>query len=69
MPQLCLGTAQFGLDYGVTNLLGQVSEKSIAQILHTADDLGIHWIDTAQAYGNAETILGRLWPSDHNFND
>ena len=66
-PSLCIGTAQFGLDYGVTNSSGQVSEKNVADILLKAYKSGIGWIDTAQAYGNAEEVLGRNLPDSHSF--
>lgn len=60
-PQrLALGTAQFGLDYGVTNRAGQVSEAAAHEVLARAWALGIEWLDTAAAYGTAETVLGRL---------
>jgi aryl-alcohol dehydrogenase-like predicted oxidoreductase len=63
--QLCLGTAQFGLTYGITNAAGQVAEAEVGQILTQAEALGIRWLDTAQAYGNAETVLGRQLPASH----
>lgn len=66
-PQLCLGTAQFGLAYGVTNAVGQVSEAMVAQLLAQAEGAGIRWLDTAQAYGNAETVLGRQLPPSHPY--
>lgn len=66
-PQLCLGTAQFGLAYGITNAVGQVSEAAVAQLLNQAEAAGIHWLDTAQAYGNAEAVLGRQLPAIHGF--
>jgi aryl-alcohol dehydrogenase-like predicted oxidoreductase len=66
-PQLCLGTAQFGLAYGITNAAGQVTESEVAQLLHQAANGGIHWLDTAQAYGNAEAVLGRHMPVGHSF--
>ena len=66
-PQLCLGTAQFGLTYGITNAAGQVAEAEVGQILTQAEALGIRWLDTAQAYGNAETVLGRQLPAPHRF--
>lgn len=66
-PKLCLGTAQFGLSYGVTNNLGQVSEKEVAQILLEANASDITFIDTAQSYGNSEEILGRNIPIGNNF--
>lgn len=67
-PSLCLGTAQFGLDYGATNLSGQVTEKNAAIILTKAHESGINWIDTAQAYGNAEEVLGRNLTASQTFN-
>ena len=66
-PQLCLGTAQFGLAYGITNTDGQVSEVEVAQLLLRAQDAGILYLDTAQAYGNAEMVLGRQLPTSHCF--
>ena len=66
-PQLCLGTAQFGLAYGLTNAAGQVTESEVALLLHQAANNGIRWLDTAQAYGNAEAVLGRNMPVGHSF--
>ena len=66
-PQLCLGTAQFGLVYGITNSVGQVTEAEVAQLLAQANVAGICWLDTAQAYGNAEAVLGRNLPAAHRF--
>ena len=62
-PQLCLGTVQFGLPYGVTNQGRQVPEDEVSRILALAAASGIELLDTAQAYGTAETLLGRCWPS------
>lgn len=63
-PQLCLGTVQFGLPYGVTNQGGQVPEGEVSRILDLAASSGIKLLDTAQAYGTSETLLGRCWPTD-----
>ena len=60
-PELCLGTVQFGLPYGVTNQLGQVPEPEVCRILELAATSGIKLLDT-EAYGMAETVLGRCWP-------
>ena len=62
-PQLCLGTAQFGLSYGITNALGQVADLEVSQICEQAASEGIQFLDTAQAYGNSEAVLGRCWPA------
>lgn len=66
-PQLCLGTAQFGLAYGITNAAGQVGEAEVADLLSRAEAAGILLLDTAQAYGNAEAVLGRNLPAGHQF--
>ena len=62
--QLCLGTVQFGLPYGITNQAGQVPEAEVRRILDLAAASGISLLDTAQAYGTAETVLGRCWPTE-----
>lgn len=67
MPELALGTAQFGLDYGITNQSGQVPEQEVSLILEEAAAAGIRYLDTAQAYGNAETILGKTLSKKHSF--
>ena len=64
---LCLGTAQFGLAYGVTNRSGKVSEDAVATLLLQAEKAGIRWLDTAQAYGDAETVLGRHLAGAHKY--
>jgi aryl-alcohol dehydrogenase-like predicted oxidoreductase len=62
-PQLCLGTAQFGLSYGITNTTGQVAEEEVRRILEFAAQEEIEFLDTAQAYGSSESVLGRCWPT------
>jgi aryl-alcohol dehydrogenase-like predicted oxidoreductase len=58
-PQLCLGTVQFGLPYGITNTAGQVEEPEVRRILAMAAQQGVELLDTAQAYGTAESVLGK----------
>lgn len=64
---LCLGTAQFGLPYGITNTTGQVDRGEVGRLLALAARGGVHWLDTAQAYGEAEAVLGACLPSGHRF--
>jgi len=55
---MTLGGVQFGLDYGIANTNGKVSEiQSIAIIRHAITE-GIEYIDTAAAYGDSEKIIG-----------
>ena len=44
-----LGTAQFGLDYGITNSKGRVPEEEVGSILDAEEAAGINMLDTAAA--------------------
>jgi aryl-alcohol dehydrogenase-like predicted oxidoreductase len=61
--RLALGTVQFGLPYGVANIQGQVSFDQAKAMLGAMRKVGIDTIDTAIAYGEAETVLGRIGTS------
>ena len=62
MPsKIVLGTAQFGLDYGINNKTGQVTEIEIKNILELARSNEIYLIDTAYLYGNSESRLGEAF--------
>ena len=56
---LAIGTAQFGLDYGISNSAGKVKLPEIKKIIKLASDSGIDTIDTAMAYGDSEELLGK----------
>jgi aryl-alcohol dehydrogenase-like predicted oxidoreductase len=56
---LALGTAQLGQAYGIANRVGQPDEKTAHAILDVAWRAGIRHVDTAQAYGDSEAIVGR----------
>lgn len=58
LSKLTIGTAQFGLDYGIANRGGKVSFEEIQKILDFALEEGINSLDTAIAYGDSETRLG-----------
>jgi len=64
--KLSIGTAQFGLNYGVNNAYGKVSIQSIKEILEMAKEHGVRHIDTAPAYGVSEEVLGKSWPDSKN---
>jgi len=58
--KIVLGSAQFGLNYGISNKSGKTSLVEVESILDYAYNKGIYTIDTASNYGNAETILGNF---------
>lgn len=62
--RLALGSAQFGLDYGIANQRGKVGAEEIALILSEARRQGLNTIDTAIAYGDSEKNLGAAGVAD-----
>ena len=59
VSELCLGTMTFG-GKGYWQAIGQVPQDEVTQLVKTALDKGINFIDTANAYseGLSETMLG-----------
>ena len=55
--ELCLGTVQFGMDYGI-NGKKKPTIKECVNCMDYAVCHGIKSIDTAAAYGNAEEVVG-----------
>ncbi|MCA2882674.1 MAG: aldo/keto reductase [Microcystis sp. M046S1] len=60
MIPLALGTAQFGMPYGVANQQGKISFASATEILRYAHLAGVDTLDTAIAYGDSEQCLGSI---------
>ncbi len=52
------------MDYGITNNTGKISNPEIKKILKFAVKNNIDLIDTAQSYGNSESLLGDLLPKN-----
>jgi aryl-alcohol dehydrogenase-like predicted oxidoreductase len=59
MNNLCIGTAQLGMDYGVANQTGMPDFDEATQIIKIALQYGVRYFDTAQAYGGSEITLGK----------
>lgn len=55
---LVLGTAQLGMNYGIANKEGKPSRERALEIVAEAWEKGIRFFDTAQAYGESESVLG-----------
>lgn len=58
--KLVIGTAQFGINYGIANSLGQVRSEEAKKILDYSLSKDINYIDTATSYGESEKVLGGL---------
>lgn len=62
--KIALGTAQFGTDYGISNLNGQSSIDDVKKIIEFSRKIGIKKIDTAKNYGETEKIIGEVGIKD-----
>jgi len=57
--KMVLGTAQFGMDYGIANINGKPKKKEVFDILDLAWKKGIRRFDSAPGYGS-EALLGEF---------
>lgn len=62
--KLALGTAQFGMQYGLSNTVGKVPQLEIQKMLNFALNNAIDLLDTAISYGSSEECLGHAGVSD-----
>jgi aryl-alcohol dehydrogenase-like predicted oxidoreductase len=60
MKKIILGSVQFGLQYGVSNIYENKTDIQTHKILDVACQNNINTIDTAPNYGNSEEIIGGL---------
>ena len=60
ISRLVLGTVQLGMNYGIANRTGRPSRVQADEILLLAHREGIRLLDTAQAYGNSEAVIGNF---------
>jgi len=66
LHRLVLGTAQIGLEkYGLANTTGKPSDAVVRVMFEEACEAGIRWLDTAQAYDDAEERIGALTEGLH----
>jgi aryl-alcohol dehydrogenase-like predicted oxidoreductase len=56
--KIALGTAQFGLSYGIANIHGKPDPATVKSLLRRGRAGGICSLDTAIAYGDSEQVLG-----------
>lgn len=58
--RIALGTAQFGMAYGIANQGGQVRRQEASEILSQCLLAGLDTLDTAMGYGDCEQRLGEI---------
>ena len=66
ISKLSMGTVQFGLNYGVANSIGKPTQKSVNDIVEYVYNNGVNCLDTAQAYGDSEKVLGEAITNKEN---
>jgi uncharacterized protein len=64
--KIILGTAQFGLSYGINNSAGKPSVKEVFDVLDIAYRNGINFLDTADAYGDSIEVIGNYHNNSKN---
>ena len=64
--KIVLGTAQFGMNYGINNKRGKVPQNEVHEILDFAYNKNIHFLDTASSYGDSETVIGNYIKKNSN---
>ncbi|MFH0780874.1 MAG: GNAT family N-acetyltransferase [Pseudomonadota bacterium] len=57
--RLVLGTVQLGMPYGIANNCGQPDYQQARSIIAAASEAGIDKFDTAQGYGDSESVLAK----------
>lgn len=65
MNEIGIGTAQFGLKYGINRKKTRISE--IKKIVLKAELKGVKFIDSSPVYGNSENVIGDILKSNHSF--
>jgi aryl-alcohol dehydrogenase-like predicted oxidoreductase len=63
LEKLILGTVQLGIPYGINNSIGKPSSYVAHEILNLAYESGIYFLDTAQAYGDSQKVIGNYLDS------
>jgi aryl-alcohol dehydrogenase-like predicted oxidoreductase len=61
IDRLVLGTVQLGMPYGINNEIGKPDFNNACDILNSAVSQGITRFDTAQGYGDSESVLGKVF--------
>jgi aryl-alcohol dehydrogenase-like predicted oxidoreductase len=58
--KLVIGTAQFGMSYGISNNTGKMHEIDVEKVIQYASRHEVNMLDTAPSYGNSESVVGKF---------
>ncbi len=64
--KIILGTAQFGMKYGISNSTGKISSSEIFKILNFLKKKKIKSLDTASSYSKSEKEIGNYFKKKKN---
>ena len=64
--KIILGTVQFGLEYGINNSKGKPTQETVNNLLDTAFNNNVQILDTAEAYGNSQEVIGTYHKQSSN---
>ena len=64
--KIVIGTAQFGMKYGISNKIGKIKSSEIFKILNYSKNNGIKYLDTANAYEKSENEIGNYLKKTKN---
>ena len=59
--KIILGTAQFGMNYGISNKSGKIKSSEIFKILNYLKKNNINSLDTASSYLSSEKEIGKYY--------
>ena len=58
LKKISLGTANFAMNYGISNNYKKLSIKDIKKIIRHCEKINILRLDTAEGYNNCHQIIG-----------
>ena len=64
--KIIIGTAQFGMKYGIANRIGKIKSSEIFKILNYSKKNGVKYLDTANSYKKSENEIGNYLKKTKN---
>lgn len=65
--KIIVGTAQFGMDYGVSNTQGKTDKLEVDRILDYLNSSGVKYLDTAPVYGDSHRVISNYLKKNNVF--